>query len=164
MDRSEARQQLTRVLDSCPSYRDWLGRLKDGEGKPSGSATADSWIGMLLGCDLDDVVTIVDKIVAGEIDPPGLEPFGKPEQMPRMIRREANELRSSRNERQTQTEKYHQPRVGAWSFVTSDSTGRIAVALGEQVKRKEISREVNDERMIELLVWDKGGAKPEWME
>lgn len=43
-------------------------------------------------------------------------------------------------------------------------TGHWAIWLGYLVREKRISEEENVERMAELMLWDKGGPRPEWMD
>ena len=42
-------------------------------------------------------------------------------------------------------------------------TGHWAIWLGCQVYEGKITRDENDRRMVDLLAWDKGGERPEWM-
>ena len=65
-----------------------------------------------------------------------------------------------------QHQKYHtNNKVMQW--VRSDATGSIAVRLGEMVREGTLTREENDQRMDDLLAWEKQHDKtnrPEWLE
>ena len=54
--------------------------------------------------------------------------------------------------------------TGAMDIVKSTTTGSIAVTLGQMVREKQLTREQNDEMMVELMAWDKGGERPEWFD
>lgn len=151
-----ARQQVRRVFTVYPSYRAYLESLSDG------NETLDAWCEMLAACDKGDLGAVVDEIVEGTREPIGK--FQKPDQFPFNLRTEANERRAKRQRKADQEQKYHQPvRSKAMDWVKNQKTGRIAVWLGEQVRSGNLSKSENDQRMVELLEWDKGGDKPAWM-
>ena len=163
MTTDEARDQLKRVFTAYPSYRMWLGKVTDGEGRPAGKDTGDAWVHMLTSCTLADATAVVDQIVDGRIPPPGLEAYGRPDTLPSEIKREAGKIEAARNRKREQFQKYHEPSRGTWSAAANDSTGHIAITLGQMVKAKQITREENASRMGELIEWDRGGPAPEWL-
>lgn len=156
MTPGQARHQFSRVFTVFPSYRSYLESLDDG------NATLDSWCQMLSGCDESDVEAVVDDIVSGVLE--AVTRYQKPDQLPFNLRAEAADRRSKRTKRVEQEEKYHKPvRSRANDWVRNQRTGRIAVDLGERVRRGELSREENARRMDELLEWDKGRGTPSWI-
>jgi len=83
------------------------------------------------------------------------------------IRQECLDRKAAEQAKLEQYEKYHRNnKVMQW--VRSDSTGAIAVELGEMVRRGHLTKEENDKRMDELLAWDKQHAgeeqtQPSWL-
>jgi len=48
--------------------------------------------------------------------------------------------------------------------VAGTTTGHWSIKLGQMVRSGSLSKEQNDERMNELMEWDREqGEKPEWM-
>lgn len=152
----DARALMKRLFIAYPSYRRWL------EETDSPQETLQCWLETLAACDMADVSDVVDEIISGDLE--GISRYEKPDSLARNIRREANERRGKRTARATQFKKYlAKDSSGAWNIVSKSKTGRVAVTLGEMVKAGEITKEVNDRRMFELDVWDKGGPEPAWM-
>ena len=156
MNTEEARKQLQRVLTAFPSYRQWL------ESTSNPRATIDIWCEMLTDCHSIDVEAVVTKVVAGDLDLVGR--YEKPDVLAKNLKREANEMRFRRTAKQTQQENYHGQSRGAMASVAGTTTGHWSIKLGQMVRSGSISKEQNDERMNELMEWDKEqGEKPEWM-
>lgn len=120
-----------------------------------------AWSKALADVERRDAEVVIGKLVAGDIEMPANYEYDR---MAIVIKREANAIRSARNERRRVTTKYLNSQSKAFAFITKDKTGHIAVELGAMVKRNEISREDNDVMMRDLMAWDKGGSKPEWMD
>ena len=65
-----------------------------------------------------------------------------------------------------QHEKYHRPKAGhVFGYVKNIRAGSIAIAIGDAVKRKQISREDNQKMIDELFDYENGKIeKPEWFD
>ena len=155
MDAAQAKEQLQRVTNAYPSFREWL-RLNARDPE----ATFCTWCEMLAGCDAGDVVAVVDKIIQGDSEP--TDRYDKPDAMPRRIRERANALRSKRNERKRvdvllsqacEDARSADPRLGYY--------WRSAIWLGNKVRDGSIDADQNDAAMVELSTWYRdGGERP----
>tara|TARA_R110002110_G_scaffold116667_3_gene288279 strand:- start:643 stop:1125 length:483 start_codon:yes stop_codon:yes gene_type:complete len=87
------------------------------------------------------------------------------DQVPQIIRREANARRSVRNEKLRTERKYFNQSKGALDEVMKTVTGQIGVSLGEMAKRGDITKAENAKRLDELVDhWDKGQVDtPDWI-
>ena len=95
------------------------------------------------------------------------QPLPEPQdQLVFAIRHEVRDRKAKEEAKLEQHQKYHtNNKVMQW--VRSDATGSIAVRLGEMVREGTLTREENDQRMDDLLAWEKQHDKtdrPEWLE
>ena len=155
MSGEQVKAQLKRIFIVMPSVKKWI------EATDEPNATLDAWISMLEGCDSDDLEHVVSKVVSGELELIGQ--WDKPDVVPRALRREANDIRSRRNAKAEQQEKYHNNSRGLMNEVRKTNFGRWAISVGELVREKKISREQNNILFDELLAWDRGGDLPLWI-
>ena len=155
MSGEQVKAQLKRIFIVMPSVKKWI------EATDEPNATLDAWISMLEGCDSDDLEHVVSKVVSGELELIGQ--WDKPDVVPRVLRREANDIRSRRNAKAEQQEKYHNNSRGLMNEVRKTNFGRWAISVGELVREKKISREQNNILFDELLAWDRGGDLPLWI-
>jgi hypothetical protein len=155
MGKGKIWQQLERIFIAIPSIQKFV----DSTDKPE--KTMDAWISMLEGCDSDDLEHVVSKVVGGELELIGQ--WDKPDVVPRVLRREANDIRSRRNAKAEQQEKYHNNSRGLMNEVRKTNFGQWAISVGELVREKKISREQNNILFDELLAWDRGGDLPLWI-
>ena len=157
MNQQEAEQQYQRIFAVFPSYREYL------EQQPDPNATLDGWCEMLKRCKAADVVLVVDRIVGGE-DPPR-DDFTTKDMLPLTIRGRAGKIADDRAEAERVARLRQQGTSrGSFQTVARWPIGRIAVTLGAMRKRHLISKEENDQRMIDLLAWDSGSSEPEWLD
>lgn len=155
MSGEQVKAQLKRIFIVMPSVKKWI------EATDEPNATLDAWIQMLEGCNSDDLEHVVSKVVGGELELIGQ--WDKPDVVPRVLRREANDIRSRRNAKAEQQEKYHNNSRGLMNEVRKTNFGRWAISVGELVREKKISREQNNILFDELLAWDRGGELPLWI-
>ena len=155
MSGEQVKAQLKRIFIVMPSVKKWI------EATDEPNATLDAWISMLEGCNSDDLEHVVSKVVGGELELIGQ--WDKPDVVPRVLRREANDIRSRRNAKAEQQEKYHNNSRGLMNEVRKTNFGRWAICVGELVREKKISREQNNILFDELLAWDRGGDLPLWI-
>ena len=154
MNKQQAEELIGHVFLAFPLYRKWLNETED----PNG--TLDVWCETLLPVESEDAMDVVADMKVGKFPlPAGYER----DQLAIVIRREAGERAASRRQKQTQEEKYHNQSKGAWSAIANDQSGHIAIELGVAVREGRLTREENDRRMKELMAWDRGGKKPEWV-
>lgn len=152
MTENEIGEVLKPLLGAFPTLAEFYRRNRDG--------LRSAWLKQLEFVSRADAAVVIDQIIGGEIE---LPPNYEYDRTAVLIRREANQIASRRNERNRINEKYLNAKSNAFNVVRKNRTGNIAVQIGEMVKRHEITREQNDKMMEELLAWDKGGDEPSWM-
>ncbi len=153
MTEQQIQSVLTSLFDAFPTLAEFYRRNRETM-KPA-------WVKALSYADYADTVTIVDRMICGELDMPANYEYDR---IAIILRRESGLITSERNQRKTQTEKYFRGLSdGAMAFVRNSMTGHIAIELGEMCKRGHISYEENKAYMSDLKAWDKGGNVPRWM-
>ena len=156
MTEPEADQCIEFFFIAFPQTRKWL------SDQQHPNKTYDIWNRVLRGCDLSDVDAVMNEMIDGKFPMPAAY---ERDQVPQIIRREANARRSVRNEKLRTERKYFNQSKGALDEVMKTVTGQIGVSLGEMAKRGDITKAENAKRLDELVDhWDKGQVDtPDWI-
>lgn len=156
MTETEADSCIEFFFIAFPQTRKWLSEQQHP------NKTYDIWTRVLRGCDYDDVDVVMNEMIDGKLTLPAAY---ERDQIPQIIRREANARRSRRNEKLRTERKYLNQSKGAWDEVRKTQTGQIAIALGKMTARGDITEAENNRRLDELLnQWDKGKINsPDWI-
>ena len=155
MVESEAKEVLAKLFVAFPQLRAWLA------GSENANEIYRVWLRVLEGCGADDATEIVDRMIVGDLV---IEAYDR-EKTAQVIRREANHIRSAKTEK---------ARMRNLSFAAKDRSaivrrvlggvGSAAIRLGELKKFRGVSQFDHDKMLEELLNYDHGAAKPDWMD
>jgi hypothetical protein len=137
-----------------PQTREWLAETTQS------NATFDMWVRVIKNCDFDDVFTVMNDMIDGKREKPKAY---ERDETPQLIRQQANEIRSERNEKATTARKYFGQSKGSWAKMLSWNTGQLACSFGRMVREKQLTPEQNAERLEQLFqVERKQIDPPDW--
>ena len=159
--RDETREVLNMLMHSFPSLGSWFAKQD--------RSLSETWSKVLSHVDPDDVMTVAERFIRGDLDLPANYEYDR---LAIIIRREAAELARRRSEvaendrRRKEQEEARSERPGATSELERFHVCiRKLINLGHQCRDHQISREDNDRHAAEVRDYYHGRTKqrPECM-
>ena len=121
-----------------PDSKTWM--------QKQGNKTLDIWKRVISGCDFDDVGTVINKMIDGEMQLPKAY---ERETTPQLVKRAANDLRHHRAERRRMS------RLSAQATAPKDANGKFFYAMRFCLTHKQPGDAVK-----RIIAWTHGGPHP----
>ena len=154
MNEREATRALSELANTFPQ----LGGALKIQTKGDYPTVGRRWVAMLKHCPSHQVMEVIDDLIHGDIELPDGS-----DQVLQLLQRESRARAAILAERLEQHEKYHAATKKSGKGSVLRQCIDIARNLPPAIHAQPAEKIAIEKKLYELVAWDKGGEKPDWI-